>query len=198
MTIGQPAPPPKDLKNLLARQIAEVFRREGYEGASLAHIAKATGLQKGSLYHHFPNGKEDMAKAALQVLAHEADEKVSIALCSDKSPREKLKDWAEKLNQFYDHGKNNCILGAMVLSGGNQRLGDELKRAFERWINQIACVLTAAGIDAAHAEQRAKIAIERIQGALILARALNEPDNFQHLVKALPDMLLGDTEFHDH
>ena len=45
--------------------LAEVFREHGYEGASLSLISKATGLGKGSLYHFFPGGKEEMADAVL-------------------------------------------------------------------------------------------------------------------------------------
>ena len=45
--------------------IAEVFREFGYEGSSLSRITEKTGLGKGSLYHFFPGGKEDMAKAVL-------------------------------------------------------------------------------------------------------------------------------------
>jgi len=47
--------------------VAEVFREHGYEGASLSLIGEATGLGKGSLYHFFPGGKEEMARA---VIAH--------------------------------------------------------------------------------------------------------------------------------
>ena len=45
--------------------LAEVFREHGFEGASLARIAQATGLGKGSLYHYFPGGKTEMAAAVL-------------------------------------------------------------------------------------------------------------------------------------
>jgi TetR/AcrR family transcriptional regulator, lmrAB and yxaGH operons repressor len=45
--------------------LAEAFREHGFEGASLAHLCEATGLGKGSLYHFFPGGKDEMAAAVL-------------------------------------------------------------------------------------------------------------------------------------
>ena len=45
--------------------VAEVFRAHGYEGATLSVITEATGLGKGSLYHFFPGGKEELAAAVL-------------------------------------------------------------------------------------------------------------------------------------
>ena len=49
--------------------LSEVFRAHGYEGATLAKVSEATGLQKSSLYHRFPGGKEQMAKAVLDAAA---------------------------------------------------------------------------------------------------------------------------------
>ena len=48
--------------------LAEAFREHGFEGASLAQLCEATGLGKGSLYHFFPGGKDEMAEvvAAIQ------------------------------------------------------------------------------------------------------------------------------------
>ena len=49
----------------LLDRLTDVFRTYGYEGASLSRISEVTGLQRASLYHRFPGGKEDMAKAVL-------------------------------------------------------------------------------------------------------------------------------------
>jgi len=46
----------------LLDRLTSVFRTHGFEGASLSLISKATGLQRASLYHRFPGGKEEMAK----------------------------------------------------------------------------------------------------------------------------------------
>ena len=44
-------------REAVVERLMAVIRREGYDGASLAQLSKATGLGKGSLYHHFPSGK---------------------------------------------------------------------------------------------------------------------------------------------
>jgi len=45
--------------------LAEIFRELGYEGTTLSRITERTGIGKGSLYHFFPGGKEEMAAAVL-------------------------------------------------------------------------------------------------------------------------------------
>ena len=52
-------------KSALAERLSAVFCENGYEGASLSGLAEACELSKASLYHHFPNGKVDMANAVL-------------------------------------------------------------------------------------------------------------------------------------
>ncbi|HEX4251546.1 MAG TPA: TetR/AcrR family transcriptional regulator, partial [Pseudonocardia sp.] len=49
---------------LLVR-LAEVFRRTGFEGASLGALAEAAQLRRASLYHRFPDGKAQMAEVVL-------------------------------------------------------------------------------------------------------------------------------------
>lgn len=46
---------------------AAVFRERGYAGATMAHIARRVRLTAGSLYHHFPAGKQDLLLAVLNV-----------------------------------------------------------------------------------------------------------------------------------
>jgi len=47
--------------------IGRVFRRYGYEGASLSILSRETGLGRSSLHRFFPGGKEDMAMAVLDL-----------------------------------------------------------------------------------------------------------------------------------
>ncbi|MEO0912916.1 MAG: TetR/AcrR family transcriptional regulator, partial [Pseudomonadota bacterium] len=42
------------------------FRRKGYAAAGLTEILEAAGVPKGSLYHHFPGGKPDLALATAE------------------------------------------------------------------------------------------------------------------------------------
>lgn len=44
---------------------ATVFQERGYQGATMADIARRVNLTAGSLYHHFPAGKRDLLLAVL-------------------------------------------------------------------------------------------------------------------------------------
>ena len=67
--------------------LAEIFREHGFEGASLSIIGEKTGLGKGSLYHFFPGGKEEMAASVL----HEIDTWFRESTCIGRCARPKTR-----------------------------------------------------------------------------------------------------------
>ena len=71
--------------------VAEVFRTHGYEGATLSVITEATGLGKGSLYHFFPGGKEELAAAVLEEIESWFRVNVFAPLASNRDPEQAVK-----------------------------------------------------------------------------------------------------------
>ena len=59
-------PKPLHERAALVAEIAEIFREHGYEGARLSIIEARVQAGKGTLYHFFPRGKEEMAEAVLE------------------------------------------------------------------------------------------------------------------------------------
>jgi len=57
-----------DTKSLLIDIATTLFQKKGYLGVGLNEILKACNISKGSLYHHFPNGKEELLIACLHSL----------------------------------------------------------------------------------------------------------------------------------
>ncbi len=57
-----------DTKSLIIDVATKLFQQKGYMGVGLSEIIKACNLSKGALYHHFPNGKEELLIACLHSL----------------------------------------------------------------------------------------------------------------------------------
>lgn len=57
-----------DTKSLMVDIATKLFQQKGYKGVGLNEILKACNISKGALYHHFPNGKEELLIACLQSL----------------------------------------------------------------------------------------------------------------------------------
>lgn len=57
-----------DTKSMIIETATALFQQKGYIGVGLNEILKACNISKGALYHHFPNGKEELLIACLQAL----------------------------------------------------------------------------------------------------------------------------------
>lgn len=183
--------PPKITRTEAVIRIADVFRRLGYEGATLTDLSAATGLGRASLYHHFPGGKEDMAREVFRWLNESVERELIAPVHGPGRPAERLARWASGVERIYLGGEKNCVLAAMTLGGGSERFARELDWAFHAQIGALAALGRDAGIPRKEARRRAENAIGRIQGALILARGLRDVGHFGRVLREVQDELLA-------
>lgn len=158
--------------------LAEVFRAHGYEGTSLALISAATGLGKGSLYHFFPGGKEQMAAAVLADIDRWFNETVYDPLRKAADPAQGIADMFASVDSYFHSGRRVCLVGVVALGAARDAFGDQVKAYFVGWIDALAAALRRAGLEKAAARQLAEQVVLEIQGALVLARALDDPKVF--------------------
>src|SRR5471032_82545 len=155
--------------------LAEVFRLHGFEGASLARICEGTGLGKGSIYHFFPGGKEEMADA---VLAEIEDVQAG------------LDDMFRVVGRYFQSGKKVCLVGVFALGGERDRFGIAIKQYFIDWLAALAAALERDGKDTATAAALAQDVVGGIQGALVMARACDKPALFTQALRRLRERVV--------
>ena len=172
--------------------LAEAFREHGFEGASLAQLSAATGLGKGSLYNFFPGGKEEMAEA---VLADVSDwftasvfEPLERAAAGDAQAIDAMLD---TVTDYFRSGQRVCLQGAFALGRERDRFSDRINGYFEQWIASLATALRALGHDEHQARATALETVAAIQGAIILSRALGQPDTFRQVIDRQRARLTG-------
>lgn len=184
--------PAKILKReeLLLR-LFSIFRRSGFDGATLSKISEETGLGKASLYHHFPGGKIQMAEDVLRFVETWNDQNLIGPLGGKGRPKQKIKNMIATVNDMYEGGKTGCLIGALVPEDAFIEYQDQIKRILIKWIEAIAGVLLEYGIEAKESQVRAEEAVAKIQGALIVAKGTGQRAVFGRLMKNLPAELLG-------
>jgi TetR/AcrR family transcriptional regulator, lmrAB and yxaGH operons repressor len=164
--------------------VAEVFRELGYEGATLSRITARTGLGKGSLYHFFPGGKEDMAG---EILAHVdgwfADH--IFEPLEGNNPQQAIAHMWDSVDTYFRLGRRVCLVGVFALDETRDRFAVPIKRYFRRWIGALAGALARSGMDEAVASRLAEEVVVSIQGALTVARALDDGDVFKRALEHL-------------
>lgn len=156
------------------RALAGVFRRRGFEGASLSVIQQETAIGRGSLYHFFPAGKTDMARAVLDEVQSWFDENVFVPLRTTADAVEAVTTMSRAVDEYFTSRDLVCLFAAMTLGDEQDTFAGDVRRFFTDWTDALAGVLRRGGIAGPAAADLALDAVATIQGALILARALDD------------------------
>lgn len=175
-------------KDEIVDRLFTVFRDRGFEGASLADLSRATGLGKSSLYHHFPDGKEQMAEAVLERATAVIDTEILGAARGPGTLKARIRRIVATLDQMYAGGTTPCVLGQMATS----RIGADARRnllgAFAHWIEAIDALAAESGMSPTKAQHFAEDWVARLQGALILRAASGEVGPYKRVMNALLDL----------
>lgn len=170
-------------RDSLVAGVAEVFRKHGYEGASLSLISEATGLGKGSLYHFFPGGKEEMAADVIAHIDRWFETNVFAPLRDVHEPRVGIDRMLEATDLYFQSGRKVCLIGAFALDDARDHFAIQIKSYFGRWVMHLADALGRAGHGQTEAIELAEETVAIIQGALTLARAFDDTAVFSRALQ---------------
>jgi AcrR family transcriptional regulator len=184
------AKPVSDRAELLSL-LAEVFRAHGYEGATLSLISEATGLGKGSLYHFFPGGKQQMAAEVLDEIDNWFEVNIFAPLRSSDDAAPAIAAMIKAVDGYFRSGQRVCLVGVIALGASRDMFALQVQGYFKRWNEALSRLLARSGLSARTARQRSADALLTIQGALVLARALDNPGIFARALADLTRRLLA-------
>jgi TetR/AcrR family transcriptional regulator, lmrAB and yxaGH operons repressor len=152
-----------------------LLRRQGYDATGVNEIVAESGAPKGSLYFHFPGGKEELALAAMAREGGKLRAAIASVMGSSDDPGEALGRLVDALGHGLESSgfTDGCPIATVTLEAAtrSQAVQKAAAAAFDSWVEALEERLLAAGLDASTARRRAVLALAAIEGALILARA---------------------------
>ena len=158
----------------LIETAARLFRRKGYAAVGVAEILAEAGVPKGSLYHHFPKGKADLAEAAVdwasQGMITIIDDSFGPATCFDEGQA----TLCHKLAKFFDisaHTDGCPVTSILLQADGAEPFLDLSAKVFDGWIAAIAAHGQRLGLTPDGARACAETLLMALEGGWILARA---------------------------
>jgi AcrR family transcriptional regulator len=171
--------------------LGQVFRAHGYEGATLALITQATGLGKGSLYHFFPGGKQQMAAEVLDEIDRWFEVNIFAPLRQTDAPESAVAAMIRAVDDYFRSGHRVCLVGVIALGASRDTFAAQVHGYFARWHDALAMVLRRSGLSTIVARRRSEDALLTIQGALVLARARDDAKIFSRAMAELQARLLA-------
>lgn len=148
-----------------------LLARNGLRGTSFNDVLKATGAPRGSLYHHFPGGKDELVLAAMDMAS-------GLALATIESARGQPADKvAEAFISFWrkvlggSDMEAGCALLAVTLGADTAAQRERAGELFKKFRNRLREMFAEGGIPADRAEGLAAALLSVCEGAVAVARA---------------------------
>jgi AcrR family transcriptional regulator len=182
----------KDSRASMVRSAASLIRTRGVNATSLSDVLADSGAPRGSIYHHFPNGKEQLAEDAIRwtserVIAHQRS-------CAATTPSGVLSCFIDMWRQtvLASGGAAGCVVAGVAIdtAAGARGLIDVVRATFRSWVDLLAEQLEAVGVPADRASHLALATLAGMEGALILCRAEGDTGPLEvvagELLRSLP------------
>jgi len=167
----------------------KLFRQQGYHGTALNDILAAAGSPRGSLYFHFPVGKEEIGESALTLAGEAVRQGIVRAAEASESTETFLTRVARAMAADLEKSdyQEGCPIATTALetSAQSEVLGEATSAAFRKWEIEISSGLERFGMTRDEADQVATMVLSQLEGALLLARTYRSPEPLQRAEEAL-------------
>lgn len=163
----------KDSRARMVRTAASLIRTRGVTAASFAKVIEESGAPRGSISHHFPQGKEQLAGDAIKwtserVLAHQRE-------CPATTAAGVLDWFIDMWRQVVlaSGGAAGCVVAGVAVDTmpDAKALMAVVRATFQSWVDLLAKQLEAVGLPADRARSIALATLAGMEGALILCRS---------------------------
>jgi len=182
-----------DSREKTVQAAAKLLRRQGYHGTGLRDVLAEADAPRGSLYFHFPNGKEEIAVEALTLSANGVRQAIAGASKTSKTADEFLIRIVRGMAINLERSAfiEGCPIAPTALEIGSdtEALATAVRSAFQGWELEIATSLQSFGIDADRAGRLATASLCLLEGALLLARSYRSLEPMQRAERAISALL---------
>ena len=178
-----------DSKGKTLAAAAKLFRQQGYHGTALHDILAASGSPRGSLYFHFPKGKEEIGEAALTLAGEAARAGIARAAEASENAEIFLVRIVRAMAADLEHSdfKEGCPIATTALetAAHSEVLGAATRNAFKKWELEIKRGLERFGMASDDADLAATTVLSQLEGALLLARTYRSLEPMQRAEQAV-------------
>lgn len=169
--IAKPQSPRPSSRDSMIKSSASLLARRGLQATSFSEVLDHSGAPRGSIYHHFPGGKDQLVSAALDSAGAVA---MDLLDRKEGAPAQEVAEWFLHIwrevlvRSNFDAG---CAVLAVAVATDSPELREKAASIFRRWRQRLAQLLELGGLDANDASALAASLIASSEGAVALSRA---------------------------
>lgn len=153
---------------------ANLLHAQGYHATGLNQILSESGTPRGSLYFHFPGGKQELAAEALALSGSRLCTLIEGILAHAPGPEAAIDSLIESLgdNLIATEFRGGCPLATAALDAAadSEAIRQACEQGYQGWRVVIERYLGDQGLDSAAANQLSAVIIASLEGGLLLAK----------------------------
>ena len=184
-----------DTKSLLIDTATTLFQQKGYKSVGINEILKASNVTKGALYHHFPNGKEELLITCLHGLNEAITTDIEAIFSRHLSTKDAILSMIDKL--IHNFEKNGTIIGYTFSSIVSEMatMSEPVRNACSALYENIQHIyyekLIPEGYSNESASAIALLMTASIEGAMMLCLTQKSATPLKTIATLLPSILKG-------
>jgi TetR/AcrR family transcriptional repressor of lmrAB and yxaGH operons len=180
-------------KDKLIKTASRLFQLQGYHATGLNQITKESGAPKGSLYYHFPNGKEQLAIESVRLTANFVSEQIVEGLNKTQDPAKAIQNLIEDMaKQFQREARKGGIpIASVALETAliSEPLREVCQSAYANFQALFTQKLVQAGFEESRAKDMGVVINSMIEGAFLISFTTGNVEPLLLVAKQIPVVL---------
>lgn len=192
-------PRPDRSRAALVDAAATLFRRQGYAATGVNQILEVAEVKAGSLYHHFPAGKQELAAAVVNRVGGAIEQQLRAFLASDAAVPDIVDGWIDlMIDGLAGDERDGCPIEPIATESvhASVQVREMSVRVFDGWCSAITDRLRTDGWAPAAADETAIALISLFEGAVILSRITGSPTALESAKSAARTLLATSRRVH--
>ncbi|ESX33912.1 MULTISPECIES: TetR/AcrR family transcriptional regulator [unclassified Mesorhizobium] len=167
-----------DTRTRILETTGLLLRQRGYRGTSLNDILGASGAPRGSLYFHFPGGKDQLVIEVTRNSVADVTKRLGEALAAESDPAVAVHHIYQSVGRMLEDNDFSlgCPIAPVVLDSPTDvpELAELCRSAFEQWIGLLRQAFVRAGVPERRAHALALLVESSLEGLMVIARATRD------------------------
>jgi len=167
-----------DTRTRILETTALLLRKRGYHGTSLNDILSASGAPRGSLYFHFPGGKDQLIIEVTRDSVDKVTQGLGTALAAEADPAVAVHHIYQAIGRMLEENEFTlgCPIAPVVLDAPADvpELADLCRSAFQQWIGLLQASFVRAGVPERRSHALAVLVESSLEGLMVIARATRD------------------------
>lgn len=164
-----------ETKERIIQTAAYLFQLQGYHATGLNQIIKESKSPRGSVYYHFPNGKEELAIEAVKYTGRSVEEQIKESMAEILDPVEAIQHFIVLTARQFNNPENVKGIPVGLLASETALISEPLRctcvEVFKSWANVFAKKLIQHGFEHEEAEELGMTINSMIEGGIMFSLA---------------------------